>query len=66
MRVENSEQNVLRGAMPMRQHRSGEDQGADEYLLQEYEQFLSDKAEGTIDAYVRTMRCMMELVAQRP
>jgi hypothetical protein len=37
MRGENSEQNVLRGAMPMKQHRSDEDQGAVEYLLQEYQ-----------------------------
>ena len=34
--------------------------------LQEYEHFLSSKAEGTIDAYVRTTRHVMEWVAQRP
>ena len=43
-----------------------ENQGADEFLLLEYEHFLSSKAEGTIDAYVRTTRHVMEWVAQRP
>lgn len=50
----------------MKEPRSDEDQSADEFLLQEYEQFLSNKAEGTIDAYVRTARQVMEWVAQRP
>jgi hypothetical protein len=36
----------------MRELQSNEDQGADEFLLKEYEQFISSKAEGTIDAYV--------------
>lgn len=52
--------------MVMKQEQSSEDQGADGLLLQEYEQFLTDKAEGTIDAYVRTTRHVMEWVAQRP
>ncbi|HJT59150.1 MAG TPA: tyrosine-type recombinase/integrase [Ktedonobacteraceae bacterium] len=43
-----------------------ENQGADEFLLQEYELFLSSKAEGTIDAYVRTMRHVMTWIAGRP
>lgn len=47
--------------MPMmRQQQSDENQVADELLLGEYEQFLSGKAEGTIDAYVRTIQHMME------
>ncbi len=50
----------------MMQHQPDEYQGADKLLLQEYEQFLSGKAEGTIDAYVRTMYHVMEWVAQRP
>jgi site-specific recombinase XerC len=67
MRRENSEQNILRGAMPMvKQHQPDENQGVDGLLLQEYEQFLSGKAEGTIEAYVRTMHHMMEWIAQRP
>ena len=43
-----------------------EDQGIDELLLDEYESFLSDKAEGTIDAYLRTVRHLMTWVAKRP
>lgn len=43
-----------------------QDQGTDELLLQEYEHFLSNKAEGTIDAYVRTIRYVIEWIAQRP
>lgn len=50
----------------MRRRQPAEDQGADELLLQEYEHFLSNKAEGTIDAYVRTTRHIMEWIAQRP
>ncbi len=50
----------------MRQQQSDEDQGADELLLQEYEHFISSKAEGTIDAYVRTTRHVMGWIAQRP
>jgi site-specific recombinase XerC len=50
----------------MRRQQPDEDQGADELLLQEYQHFLTGKAEGTIDAYVRTTRHVMEWVAQRP
>jgi hypothetical protein len=51
MRRKNSEQNVLRGAMlMMKQPQSDEDQSSDVSLLLEYEHFLSNKAEGTIDA----------------
>jgi site-specific recombinase XerD len=35
-------------------------------LVDEYEQFLSDKAKGTIDAYLRTARHLMGWVAQLP
>src|SRR6266566_6962488 len=35
-------------------------------LLGEYEQFLAGKAEGTREAYVRTVRQLMGWVAQRP
>ena len=35
-------------------------------LLDEYEQFLSDKAEGTADAYLRTARHLIGWVAQSP
>jgi site-specific recombinase XerD len=35
-------------------------------LVDEYEQFLSDKAQGTIDAYLRTARHLMGWVAQLP
>ncbi len=50
----------------MRQQQPDEDQGADELLFQEYQQFLSGKADGTIDAYVRTMHHVMEWIARRP
>lgn len=50
----------------MRRQQQAEDQGADELLLQEYEHFLSNKAEGTIDAYVRTTRHVVAWIAQRP
>jgi hypothetical protein len=46
----------------MKQQQSDEDQGVDELLLQEYEHFISNKAEGTIDAYVRTTRQVMDRV----
>jgi len=42
------------------------DQGADYGLLQEYEHFLVGKAEGTIDAYLRTVRHIMAWIAKRP
>jgi len=35
-------------------------------LLGEYGQFLSGKAQGTMDAYLRTARQLMEWLAQRP
>jgi site-specific recombinase XerD len=35
-------------------------------LLSEYEQFLSDKAEGTKEAYLRTVRHLIEWIALRP
>ncbi|MGI9060490.1 MAG: tyrosine-type recombinase/integrase [Ktedonobacteraceae bacterium] len=38
----------------------------DEELLREYEQFLSGKAEGTIEAYLRTVGHLMEWIADRP
>ncbi len=47
-------------------HRLDEDQESDHLLLEEYEHFLSGKAEGTIEAYLRTVRHMMEWVAARP
>src|SRR5215469_89936 len=50
----------------MREQRSYEDQGVDEFLLQEYKQFLSRKAEGTIEAYVGTTRHVMAWIAKRP
>jgi len=52
MKRENSEQNGF--------------QGADYKLLEEYEHFLAGKAEGTIDAYLRTVRHIMAWVARRP
>lgn len=47
-------------------HRLSEDQESDHLLLEEYEHFLSGKAEGTIEAYLRTVRQIMEWVAARP
>ena len=35
-------------------------------LLGEYEQFLSGKAQGTMEAYLRTARQLIEWLAQRP
>ncbi len=46
--------------------RANEDQGADFELLAEYEHFLAGKAEGTIDAYLRTVRHIMAWIAKRP
>jgi hypothetical protein len=46
--------------------RANEDQGVDYELLAEYEHFLVGKAEGTIDAYLRTVRHIMAWVARRP
>src|SRR5437868_8612262 len=47
---------------------SSEDDAIDQVraLLDEYEQFLSGKAQGTIDAYLRTARHLMGWVAQLP
>jgi len=45
---------------------AGEEQTPDEELLQEYERFLSGKAEGTIDAYLRTVRQLMTWSTDRP
>ena len=47
-------------------HQPDKDQGVDELLLDEYESFLSGKAEGTIDAYLRTVRHLMVWVAKHP
>jgi site-specific recombinase XerD len=47
-------------------HQSNEDQKSDALLLEEYEHFLSGKAEGTVDAYLRTARQIMAWVAVRP
>ena len=47
-------------------HRADEDQGDNYKLLQEYEHFLAGKAEGTIEAYLRTVRNVMGWVAVRP
>ena len=41
-------------------------QRINEPFLREYAFFLANKAEGTIDAYVRTTRHVMEWIAQRP
>ena len=46
--------------MPMLPFSSaGEDQGISETLLREYALFLAGKAEGTIEAYLRTVRQIM-------
>ena len=42
-------------------HRLDEDQESDHLLLEEYEHFLSGKAEGTIEAYLRTVRHMIRV-----
>src|SRR6266853_2528010 len=47
-------------------HRLDKDQGVDALLLEEYEYFLSGKAKGTIETYLRTVRNMMEWIAARP
>lgn len=46
--------------------RQGEEHPRDEALLQEYKHFLSGKAEGTIDDYLRTIRHLMAWIADRP
>lgn len=45
---------------------STNDQGINESLLREYAFFLANKAEGTIEAYLRTARQIMIWVASRP
>ena len=47
---------------------SSEDDAIDEVraFVDEYEQFLSGKAQGTIDAYLRTARQLMRWIAQLP
>lgn len=42
------------------------DQGINEQLLREYAFFLAKKAEGTIEAYLRTVRQVMIWIAGRP
>src|SRR5690348_16857950 len=67
MNRQNSEQNILRGEMSMLPFASAnEDEGINEPLLREYAFFLAKKAEGTIEAYLRTVRQMMAWIAERP
>jgi hypothetical protein len=47
-------------------YRLDENQESGQLLLEEYEHFLSGKAEGTIEAYPRTVRHVMEWVSDRP
>ena len=47
-------------------YRLHEDQGSDHPLLREYEHFLNGKAEGTVEAYLRTVRQLMGWIAVRP
>jgi site-specific recombinase XerD len=42
------------------------DEGINEPLLREYADHLAKKAEGTIEAYLRTVRQMMAWIAERP
>lgn len=49
--------------MPAPQHDANDEV---QVLLGEYAKFLSGKAEGTMDAYLRTVRRLMIWVAQRP
>lgn len=44
---------------------SNDSQGIDEQLLREYAFFLANKAEGTIEAYLRTVRQIMTWFAGR-
>jgi site-specific recombinase XerD len=66
MRRENSEQNILEGETVVQINRSDEIQATDTILLLEYEHFLIGKAEGTIEAYLRTIRQMMGWIGTRP
>ena len=52
--------------MPLPFSASNEDQGINDELLREYAFFLAGKAEGTIEAYLRTVRQIMIWVAERP
>ena len=52
--------------MPLPFSASTEDQGINDELLREYASFLAGKAEGTIEAYLRTVRQIMIWVAARP
>ncbi len=45
---------------------SDQEQGANDQLLREYALFLAGKADGTIEAYLRTVRQVMTWVAGRP
>ncbi len=67
MSRENLERNMLGGKMPMLPFSSADEgQGINEALLREYPFFLAGKAEGTIEAYLRTVRQIMIWVAARP
>jgi site-specific recombinase XerD len=67
MRQGNSKQNIFEGEMLMSSlSAAGKEQTKDEELLQDFEHFLSGKAEGTIDAYRRTVRHLMAWIGDRP
>jgi hypothetical protein len=64
---QNSSQNILEGRMSMLPFAaSNEGQGINEPLLREYAFFLANKAEGTVEAYLRTVRQVMIWAAARP
>ncbi len=58
--------NILEGEMTILPF-SGTDssQGINEQLLREYAFFLAKKSEGTIEAYLRTVRQVMTWIAER-
>ena len=67
MSRENSEQNILGDEMTMLPFSdTNSNQGINEALLSEYAFFLAKKAEGTIEAYLRTIRQVMIWIAARP
>lgn len=67
MTGENSNRNILGGEMTKLPFSPDEEyQGINEHLLREYAFFLANKAEGTIEAYLRTIRQVMIWVAGRP
>jgi site-specific recombinase XerD len=66
MSRQNSERNILGGKMPLPFSTSNEGKGINDELLREYAFFLVGKAEGTIEAYLRTVRQIMIWVAARP